>query len=623
VARVTLEGLINGLPFTITRTKTASKGGLVFHLDGKDLTTQAVKETQSMIEEKLGVSSQILSRTMFHGQHALNDLLEATDAKFKDELSLVVPLDLWQKASSLARKKSREAKKRSAELTGMIRMRSEDIEKLYFRRAQSEEKLNIKKSEFSKLQEQYDLKMMHVADNVPEVDLSALEDQLRKVSSEIKLLDEMYTSLVTERKADLAPLQRSLAELNDSLGSLTERCHFKEREVFAATLNLNSAKEKIKQLEQKWSINLSEGHPTDLVSPETCPTCFQPIAQESVSGDHFHANLQTILEKEISNGLELLQVAERSLKSSTIELSESNESRLARQKMKCDLVEDIDRETLRWDTQINNIEEDLVTRRNDFALLSEQLSSIAKESQNVAKQDAATAAIKAGETAVKFADEVYSTLCKEIEEAEKRLGDLEIEMEKQTKSGRIMSDLGEQFGQRGVQTFVLQNIVGSLETISQIYLDDLSDGAQRLNLSLDTGDRISRSAFVIGPDGVFKERPLSTLSGGQWRRCSLALTFAFAELVARRGKLQPSICILDEPLTHLDRSGRTKVGEVIRSMIRPSGSADFKEFRGLGMSTVLIILQDLAAEELEEAFDSIDEVVKEKSDSYVKVDGFP
>jgi DNA repair exonuclease SbcCD ATPase subunit len=125
---------------------------------------------------------------------------------------------------------------------------------------------------------------------------------------------------------------------------------------------------------------------------------------------------------------------------------------------------------------------------------------------------------------------------------------------------------------------------------------------------------------VIGSDGAFKERPLSTLSGGQWRRCSLALTFAFAELVARRGKLRPSICVLDEPLTHLDRSGRAKVGEVIRGMLRPPDSAEFRGFGGLGMTTVLIILQDLAAEELDEAFDCIDEVVKEKSSSYVKVD---
>jgi hypothetical protein len=31
---------------------------------------------------------------MFHGQFAMNGLLEATDAKVKEELSLVVPLNI-------------------------------------------------------------------------------------------------------------------------------------------------------------------------------------------------------------------------------------------------------------------------------------------------------------------------------------------------------------------------------------------------------------------------------------------------------------------------------------------------------------------------------------------------
>lgn len=620
MARVSLEGSINNLPFSITRTKMASKGGLVFLLDGKDLTTQSVKETQLMIEEKLGVSSQILSRTMFHGQHAINELLEATDAKFKDELSLVVPLDLWQSASSLARTKSRQAGKTAAELAGMIKIRFEDAEKLYARRDDAKQKSKEKHLALEQIKKEYELDMAAaVEEKATGVDLNILEDQLRKISSEIKNLDVRRLSLVTEKDSDLNPLQRSLAELNDSLGSITERCHFKEREVFAATLNVDAAKESIRQLEQKWSLNLSEGQPAELVLPEICPTCFQPVKHEA-SSEHSHVNLQGILEEEVSKGLDVLKAAESSLKLSEAELSDSVKSREAREEMRNGLVDDLDRATSLWDTQISKIEQDITLRRENFSHVSEQISGIARESQITAKQDSAKAKVESAISAADFADEVFTSLCKEIDDVEKRLNSLESELEEQTKTGRIMSDLGECFGPRGMQTFVLQNVVGALETISQVYLNDLSDGAQQLKLSLDAGDRISRKAFVVGADGTFKERPLSTLSGGQWRRCSLALTFAFAELVARRGKLRPSICVLDEPLTHLDASGRAKVGEVIRGMLRHQDSAEFRGFGGLGMSTVLIILQDLAAEELDEAFDCIDEVVKEKSESYIRID---
>jgi hypothetical protein len=39
---------------------------------------------------------------MFHGQHSMNGLLEATDAKLKEELSLIVRLALWQQGMMLA-----------------------------------------------------------------------------------------------------------------------------------------------------------------------------------------------------------------------------------------------------------------------------------------------------------------------------------------------------------------------------------------------------------------------------------------------------------------------------------------------------------------------------------------
>ena len=177
-------------------------------------------------------------------------------------------------------------------------------------------------------------------------------------------------------------------------------------------------------------------------------------------------------------------------------------------------------------------------------------------------------------------------------------------------------EVAERCGQRGVQASILQNVVDSLQYTAQNYLDILSEGGQRLELSLDAGEKITRNAFIRGADGDFKQRPLSTLSGGQWRRCSLALSFAFAELLARRGRFKSSLLVLDEPLTHLDRSGRTKFGEVVRNMV--SGSEALSS--GLEFSTVILILQDLSAEELEEAFDCIDEVVKEDGASFVKVD---
>jgi hypothetical protein len=72
---------------------------------------------------------------------------------------------------------------------------------------------------------------------------------------------------------------------------------------------------------------------------------------------------------------------------------------------------------------------------------------------------------------------------------------------------------------------------------------------------------------VRSADGSFRERGLSQLSGGQWRRVSMALDFAFAEIIRRKGSLRSNLIVMDEVLTHLDSSGREAVGSVLRAMV--------------------------------------------------------
>ncbi|CAJ1923078.1 unnamed protein product [Cylindrotheca closterium] len=622
VARVTLEGSINGSPFSISRSKTPTKGNLVFLLDGDDLTTQSVKETQMMIEEKLGVDSQILSRTMFHGQHALNDMLESTDAKFKEELSLLVPIELWQSAATFARKKGRAAKGMVDELNGMHRVRSEDVAKILDRQHNAERVLQLKQDELESLQKES--AMMEASEDLEkssDEELAEIEEAMRLAAAEIELLEKTYATVTMEKESTLKPLQENLSSLEKSLDSLRAQSMAMERETHGASLRLTTAEEGISKLEQKWSVDLTAGIiPTELELPQTCPTCLQTIPDGAAAGhDHVHQNMQSVVQDEIATGLQSISSAQESLERLNQEAKENHENRMACETEIETLAKEVEKAKAHWDKQVKQANDAIVQKRLEFADLSQQMSTLAKGAQVIARYKAAQASLDAGIAAVQYANETYYTLTTQVEEGNDLLASLETQMQKQSNLVGIMGELSDRFGQRGVQSFVLQFIVSSLESIAQVYLDNLSDGSLRLGLEIDEGERISRTAQVIGSDGVFKDRPLSTLSGGQWRRCSLALSFAFAELFARRGKLKPSLCVLDEPLTHLDRVGRQKVGEVLRGMLR-SDDDEFQGFGGLGMNTVLIILQDLAAEELDEAFDHIDEVVRDNGESYLNID---
>lgn len=85
--------------------------------------------------------------------------------------------------------------------------------------------------------------------------------------------------------------------------------------------------------------------------------------------------------------------------------------------------------------------------------------------------------------------------------------------------------------------------------------------------------------------------------------------------------MRSSLLVLDEPLTHLDSSGRDNVGKLLRKLLLKTDKNDQLGLGGFSpVTTILVILQDLVADELSESFDCIDHVVKLDGKSHVIVD---
>jgi DNA repair exonuclease SbcCD ATPase subunit len=238
---------------------------------------------------------------------------------------------------------------------------------------------------------------------------------------------------------------------------------------------------------------------------------------------------------------------------------------------------------------------------------------------------------------------------------------LEIRREELYKEKYLLQSLSMIFGPKGIQQYMFLKAVRSLEEAANSYLEVLAEGGIQIKLdgtdnydmlwSLgssssnsstssttsttstskavsgieSTGDKISKSALIRGEDGRWRERSLQQLSGGQWRRISLAMDLAFVEALRRRGTMRCSLLVMDETLTHLDASGRASVGQLLHNLAKPPAGSSESHNEGGGLSgafsTVLVILQDLAATELEESFDNIDTIVKRGDVARVKIDG--
>jgi len=634
-ARVTLEGYLNDHSFVLSRTKTATKGELLFNFDGQDLTTLSVKETQALIEETLGVNANLLSRTMFHGQHGMNDLLEATDAKLKEELSLLVPLEMWQLAATTARAKTRQARKKGDEINGMIQLRKEDVRRVSDRLRRSEALQQEKEERYAEAKKRATEELNEI-DTLLKTkmnqDASELQEELNVVLSTIEEFNGHFQSLVQERNAAISPLEMQWREAKEALENSQRNLFQVQQSISTSQLQLDAARSTISALEKKWSVDLSCGTlPDVIVPPQSCPTCHQAIFEGD--GKDSHRSIELSMSNEIEDALAKLSKAEEHSRAASDEVLQADRALQTCKESENATRQELEELSIEWVSMLSEWEERTNNEKRRQNELTAQLSRVLEQSQLSSRRDAIVAELNMEQSAKDYADETCAQLAQQVSEAEGLLEKLDTEKHEYAATASAMSDLGERFGQRGVQTYVLKNAVDSLESLAQTYLDQMTDGGIRLELSLEAGDKIIRRAFVVGSDGQFRERPLSTLSGGQWRRCSLALTFGFAELVARRGRLRSSICVLDEPLTHLDRSGRDKFGAVVRGMIRQnqimdtdssavsnSPSADQNRVSGYGMSTIIMILQDLAAEELEEAFDCIDTVVRENGQSSVQVD---
>lgn len=635
------------------------------------MTRQSVKETQIMLNELFSGGSNsnikeascesLFARTIFHGQHGMNmnGLLEATDGQWKEELMLIVPhIDIWKQGTSLARRKSLNAKRyvfdtrlflcvcdysidnclnsstshsywlvypinRSvSELDGMISLREGDMGVLNRRCQKAELVHNQTYQEFKDKQEEFSLDFNSSTSasfdqnsDIVHKDLEHYRSLLEKNSDFMSTLETEKKQILNDQEIELNPLKSKLQETLVSYNNAKKDLQWTKHEIHQAESYLSSISNSFVDVKQKWESLLDKG--VDV----TCPTCHRSVNEDD---RHSHDAILNAKTQEISSMEKNHQDAERRLAMATEKYEHTQELTNAIKSESLVLSDEFREKETYYTNNIESISDRLNERyreHTEFTVkISDCLSLLNQKNEIEQAKSEFLSELKDLENTSKLAQETLDSLRKEFHSMDSEISSLKKRRNMQLYNSKLYAQLTEIFGPRGIQSYILRDTINSLESSSQSYLNDLSDYSQKLEISLDSSDKIQRLAYVrTSTDGQFVPRPLSSLSGGQWKRCALALSFGFSELVSRRGKLRSSLLVLDEPLTHLDAFGRQQVGLLLKRMaINQNGDINLL---GLHFSTILVILQDLAAEELgEECFDYTDEVVKENGISNVLVD---
>ncbi|KAL7493637.1 hypothetical protein ACHAWT_004645 [Skeletonema menzelii] len=614
VAEVTLRGTLNSKPFIVKRTKSkSSAGSLSFILDGDDLTRQSATDTQKLINEHFSSESQLLVRTIFHGQHSIGGLLEASDAKLKDELSQLVSLEIWKQSASLARSKQRELIRRATEIDGMISLRENDKkvaqEKTVLAKKEIESRQTIlNEARISFVQQEQEVIRSSLNASTIEEEMNVLQSEMRQSDAELSELDEELSAIMESHNNELVRL-RSLLNERTSIESEAKAKMFSSQRVFdKALIELQTAEKNLSQCQLEWESFCGEQN--DVSQDPKCHTCGQPIisvdARKRVTRNY---------EENLSIALSAKDEANTAMSRASLEREEAEAAVDAAALEVKECLEDVSRAETLNSLDTNDVRERIQKLRSIQSERSIHFASLVKESKKISSFDLEKAKIDADLSrlteALDASRSAYESCSRDLELVQQNIADLEKERDKRSRDAASTAILVNVLGSKGIQAFVLQNIVDALQVCSRPYLDELSEGSLQLSIQVGENDSIIKQAATRNPDGTWSSRPLASLSGGQWRRVSLSLSLGFAHLSSKRGNLRSSLLALDEPLTGLDATGRASVGKLLRKMCNEETHA---------LSTILVILQDIAAEEIEECFDQVDEVVKSGGESYIILD---
>lgn len=139
------------------------------------------------------------------------------------------------------------------------------------------------------------------------------------------------------------------------------------------------------------------------------------------------------------------------------------------------------------------------------------------------------------------------------------------ELQKKTQVNSILKEL---FGKNGISVLLMDNSLRTLETLSNKYLDELSDNnlsvAIETKKELQSGDEKDSLEIVISD--TQGKRSYEMYSGGEKMRINIALRLALSDLLCNRYRSKIEFLAVDEGFVSLDDVGLDSFCELINKI---------------------------------------------------------
>ncbi len=274
-------------------------------------------------------------------------------------------------------------------------------------------------------------------------------------------------------------------------------------------------------------------------------------------------------------------------------------------------LQDAERNQTGERASLEEAERGLEVRRSELAAERERVAALSAElagsdevrrASEAADQELARARAEAG-----FLLKREATLQHDIDACDRAAADRKERAVRHREVDReraLYQQLTAAFGKKGIQAYIIENVIPELEETANALLARMTDSAMQVRFETTRSARAGGHEIetldirVLDQSGT---RAYELFSGGEGFRLNFAIRLALSRLLARRAGAQLQTLILDEGFGTQDGKGREKLVEVIDSI-----KGEFRK--------ILVITH---VDELKDAFSQRIEVSKDATGSHI------
>jgi DNA repair exonuclease SbcCD ATPase subunit len=266
---------------------------------------------------------------------------------------------------------------------------------------------------------------------------------------------------------------------------------------------------------------------------DTCPTCGGPLDS---SAEKAMKEAEEVKYEEATRRIEDLQREIASIKSENTEYERAEKAR----KDWKDLYKSIDHSLQADLLDQQELEGRLSDVQRRLRESKEELSRIGKENERITRRN----------TRIQVIQEQTDEFLAQLEEYSQKL-------EKNRKLESNLDILKKSFSTNGLLAYKIENLVGDLEEMANVYLAELSDGRFTLEFVV-SNDKLNVQITDAG-----NVIDILALSSGELARVNTATLLAIRKLMSSISKSKINILFLDEVISVLDDAGKERLVEVL------------------------------------------------------------